>query len=57
MNRFKAYFYWVEIITFPMLAAIIGTGSCNYYTEEKAIKIVNCYDKKHWTWLTADADG
>ena len=57
INRFKVFYYWVELITFPMLTNIILTGSCNYYTEEDSIKIVNCYDKKHWTWMTKDADG
>jgi hypothetical protein len=56
-NRFKMFYYWVELITFPLLANIIGTASCSYTTEEKAIKVVNCYDKKHWTWLVKDADG
>jgi hypothetical protein len=45
INRFKAFFWWVELITFPMLANILGAGTCNYYTDEKSIKVVNCFDK------------
>lgn len=57
INRFKAFFWWVEIVTFPMLANILGAGTCNYYTEEKSIKVVNCFDRKHWLWATSNADG
>lgn len=56
-NVFRIYNWWVEIIQFPMLAALMKTGTCNYESQKQAIKVVQCFQKENWTWFTENADG
>ena len=39
-NVFRMYNWWVEIIQFPLLSALMTTGTCGYQSQKQAIKVV-----------------